>query len=251
MRPAFQAVIPRGNFLYKHLPSRSPKFSMNAIKLLITILNRSSSFPRLLFSTDSRIPNISSEEESDGSSITGIRWNNSRMPTEASIYHAAIYHICTIVRYDSMYMERSLQNLNLKLTSELVWRVLKDCAAHGKASYRFFNWAKHQPSYDPTTIEFEEMIKILGSTENWDQMWKTLNEMRHRGHALTDKTFAVIIESYGKAKLVNRAVEVFNRMKNNFNCQQTTHVYNALLRALCEARNDQGGYALIRRMIRK
>ncbi|GLJ26801.1 hypothetical protein SUGI_0522850 [Cryptomeria japonica] len=224
---------------------------MKASKFLITILNRPPFLLSQLALSNKRLVNTritfsSSEEESDGN-------GREKIPLEASAsaYRAAIYHICTIVRSDSVYMERSLQNLNLKLTSELVWRVLKDCAAHGKEAYRFFNWARHQTSYDPTTIEFEEMIQILGRTENWDPMWKTLNEMRRGGYALTDKTFALMIESYGKARLVNRAVEVFNRMKSTFNRPQTTPVYNALLRALCEARNHQGGYALIRRMIRK
>lgn len=164
-------------------------------------------------------------------------------------YHAVIHHICGFVRND-VYMERTLQKMGFKVTSELVWRVLRDCSNFGKESYRFFNWAKQQPSYDPTTIEYEELIRILGITKQWDTMWKVAEEMKRHGYLLSGKTFATIIESYGKSRLVNRAVEVFNRMKN-FNCPQTTQVYNALLRALCEARNFRGSYALIRRMVRK
>lgn len=170
-----------------------------------------------------------------------------------ALHKAAIDHICGIVGADDMYMERKLQKLALIPTSDFVWRILKQFSGTGQSrqAYRFFNWAKHQPSYDPTTTEFELMLKILGLACDWDAMWRIMDEMRRRRLKLSPETFSTIIESYGKARHVNRAVEVFNRMKKDFNCEQTTAVYNALLRALCEARNFEGGYALIRRMIRK
>ncbi|KAF9601391.1 hypothetical protein IFM89_019244 [Coptis chinensis] len=70
------------------------------------------------------------------------------------------------------------------------------------------------------------------------------------GFVLTPNTFSMIIERYGENGLVDKAVEVFNRMKN-FNCEQTIGDYNSLLFAFCEVKNFQGVYALIRRLIKK
>ncbi|KAL5715682.1 hypothetical protein ACHQM5_017469 [Ranunculus cassubicifolius] len=164
-------------------------------------------------------------------------------------YFAAIHHISNIVRRD-IYMERTLQKMQINVTSELVFRVLRSCNKSGIESFRFFNWARNQPRYQPTTLEFEEMIKILGKNRNWETMWKIAQQMKKLEFHLTPETFSVIIESYGRHGLVDRAVEVFNRMKG-FNCQQTTDVYNSLLFALCQVKNFQAAYALIRRMIRK
>ncbi|KAF8402178.1 hypothetical protein HHK36_013130 [Tetracentron sinense] len=164
-------------------------------------------------------------------------------------YFAAIHHISNIVRRD-FYLERTLQKMQISVTSELVYRVLRSCGKSGIESFRFFNWARNQPRYEPTTIEFEELIKTLGRTRNWETMWKVAEQMKKQDFVLTPETFSLIIESYGMQGLVDRAVEVFNRMKN-FKCPHTTEVYNSLLFSLCEVKNFQGAYALIRRMIRK
>ncbi|KAI3926202.1 hypothetical protein MKW98_028338 [Papaver atlanticum] len=164
-------------------------------------------------------------------------------------YFAAIHHISNIVRRD-FFLERTLQKMQINVTSELVYRVLRSCNKSGIESFRFFNWARNQSKYEPTTLEYEELIKTLGRTRNWDTMWKVAEQMKKQEFCLTPETFSMIIESYGRHGLTDRAVEVFNRMKD-FNCEQTTQVYNSLLFALCEVKNFQGAYALIRRLIRK
>ncbi|KAJ4956178.1 hypothetical protein NE237_012961 [Protea cynaroides] len=163
-------------------------------------------------------------------------------------YFAAIHHISNIVRRD-FYMERTLNKIQVNVTSELVYRVLRSCGKSGVEAFRFFNWARNQPRYDPTSIEYEELIRILGRTRHWETMWKVAEQMKKQELALTPDTFSLIIESYGKHGLIDQSVEVFNRMKN-FNCPQTTEVYNSLLYALCEVKNFEGAYALIRRMVR-
>ena len=60
-----------------------------------------------------------------------------------------------------------------------------------------------------------------------------------------------VIREYGRNGLVEEAVRVFNSCGKVFKCEQTVGVYNSLLFALCEVKNFQGAYALVRRMIRK
>ncbi|XP_077251077.1 pentatricopeptide repeat (PPR) superfamily protein [Tasmannia lanceolata] len=203
---------------------------------------------RLTFTTLQNQPRLSSLLR-PLTTLTPPPSTNPNRPSTRDDYFAAVHLISNIVRRD-FYLERTLQKMHIQPTSEIVFRVLRSCPKSGIESFRFFNWAQNQPNYEPTTIEFEELIKTLGRTRNWETMWKVAEKMKTLGFPLTPETFSLIIESYGKSGIVDRAVEVFNRMKY-FDCLQTTLVYNSLLFALCEVKNFQGAYALIRRMIRK
>lgn len=81
-------------------------------------------------------------------------------------YFATIHHISNIVRRD-IYLERTLKKMCISriVNSELVYRVLHSCSNSGIESFRFFNWVQTQhPQYEPTTVEFEELLKILAKT---------------------------------------------------------------------------------------
>lgn len=167
-------------------------------------------------------------------------------------YFATVHHISNIVRRD-IYMERTLNRMCISkiVNSELVYRVLRSCCGCGIESFRFFNWARtNHPNYDPTTLEFEELLKTLACTGHWETMWKVAHQIKVQNLPISPSVVSFIIEHYGKHGLIDQAVELFNRLKN-FNCPQTTEVYNSLLFALCEVKNFQGAYALIRRMLRK
>ncbi|KAL0423967.1 UNVERIFIED_CONTAM: Pentatricopeptide repeat-containing protein, mitochondrial [Sesamum radiatum] len=167
-------------------------------------------------------------------------------------YFATIHHISNIVRKDT-YMERTLNKMRISsiVNSELVYRILRSCCNYGIESFRFFNWARtHHPNYDPTTLEFEELLKILARTGHWETMWKVAHNMKTQNFSISPAVVSFIIEQYAKHGLIDQAVDLFNGLKN-FGCPQTTEVYNSLLFALCEVKNFQGAYALIRRMIRK
>ncbi|PQQ14892.1 pentatricopeptide repeat-containing protein [Prunus yedoensis var. nudiflora] len=150
-------------------------------------------------------------------------------------------------------MERTLNKLRITVDSELVYRVLRACSAAGTESLRFFNWARtHHPTYHPTTLELEELVKTLARTKKYESMWKLLQSMQtHHGLTLSQETLCFVIEEYGNHGLVDQAVELFNRAPKTFNCLQTVEVYNALLFSLCQANLFHAAYALVRRMIRK
>ncbi|KAK2637948.1 hypothetical protein Ddye_025743 [Dipteronia dyeriana] len=162
-------------------------------------------------------------------------------------YFTAINHISNIVRHD-IYPERTLSRMNLTLTSELVYRVLRACSNSPSECIRFFTWARAH--YTPTSLEFEELIKTLAHHDRYQSMWKTVQHMKPFQFFVSPDTLCFIIEEFGKKGLVDNAVELFNK-SSVFNCEQTVSLYNSLLFALCEVRLFHGAYALIRRMIRK
>jgi len=165
-------------------------------------------------------------------------------------YFAAIHHVSNIVRRD-FYLERTLNKLRLHVTSELVFRVLRACSSSPTECHRFFNWARNQPNYRPTTVEFEELIKTLASSRKYETMWKLLHQMKSLSLSPSPDTLSFLVEQYGKHGLVDHAVEIFNKSEKSLNCPQTHELYNALLFSLCEAKLFNGAYALIRRMVRK
>ncbi|XP_015882041.3 pentatricopeptide repeat-containing protein At5g18390, mitochondrial [Ziziphus jujuba] len=167
-------------------------------------------------------------------------------------YFAAIHHISNIVRRD-IYMERTLNKMRISVNSELVYRVLRSCSTSATEALRFFNWAQtHHPSYHPTTVECEELVRTLARTKKYEFMWKILNQMHtHHNLSVSPDTLCFIVEEYGRHGLVDQAVEIFNQAPKIFNCKQTVNLYNSLLFALCEVKLFHGAYALIRRMIRK
>ncbi|KAL9436543.1 hypothetical protein AB3S75_022568 [Citrus x aurantiifolia] len=170
--------------------------------------------------------------------------------TSKDDYFAAVNHIANIVRHD-IYPERTLNRLNLTLTSELVYRVLRVCHTTSPSeSLRFFTWARSQPQYSPTSLEFEQLILTLAHHKRYQSMWKTIELMKPYNLSVSPQTLSLIIEEFGKHGLVDNAVEVFNKC-TAFNCQQCVLLYNSLLFALCEVKLFHGAYALIRRMIRK
>lgn len=171
-------------------------------------------------------------------------------------YFATIHHISNIVRKD-IYLERTLNRLcppssNNVITSDLVFRVLRACPSSGPESLRFFAWARSRsPNYVPTTVEFEELLKTLARNQCWESMWKVAHQMRAVNLRICPNVIAYVIEQYGRRRLVDQAVELFNKAEVVFNCPQNVVIYNSLLYALCEVKNFQGAYALIRRMVRK
>ncbi|GAA0162900.1 hypothetical protein Leryth_024492 [Lithospermum erythrorhizon] len=178
--------------------------------------------------------------------------NNSARGVANDNYFAMVHHISNIVRRD-IYLERTLNKMRISsvVDSQLVYRVLRSCSKCGVECFRFFNWARtNHPHYDPTTLEFEELLKILAQASNWETMWKVVHQMKDQNLPISTPVVSFIIEHYGKKGLINQAVELFNRLKN-LNCPQTIETYNSLLFSLCEVKNFQGAYSLIRRMIRK
>uniref|UniRef100_A0A2P2IVH5 Pentatricopeptide repeat-containing protein n=1 Tax=Rhizophora mucronata TaxID=61149 RepID=A0A2P2IVH5_RHIMU len=168
-------------------------------------------------------------------------------------YFALIQHITNIVRRD-IYPERTLNKLNIPVTSELVYRVLRASSHSPSESFRFFTWARAY--YTPTSVEYEELIKTLARAKQYSSMWRLITQMREsHGNRerfnLSTETVCFIIEEYGKHGLIDQAVEIFNRCSTGLNCKQSVEVYNSLLLSLCEVKLFHGAYALIRRMIRK
>ncbi|CAI0433639.1 unnamed protein product [Linum tenue] len=180
------------------------------------------------------------------------RFNSLTMTPVAGVpnkdaYFAAIHQITNIVRRD-IYPERTLNKLNLPVTSELVFRVLRALSNSPTESIRFFTWARGH--YTPTSIEVEELIKTLARGKRYASMWRLITQMRNRAFCVSAETVCFIIEEYGKGGLADQAVEVFNKC-DSLNCDQGVEVYNSLLVALCEVKMFHAAYALIRRMVRK
>lgn len=171
----------------------------------------------------------------------------STVPISKDDYFAAIHHISNIVRRE-IHPERTLNRMNISVNSELVFRVLRACSNSPIESLRFFSWARS--NYQPTSVEYEELVKILIRHRKYESMWNHIQQMQKQNLILSSDAVSFMIEEYGKHGLSDQAVEVFNKC-TGFGCKQTVGVYNSLLFALVEVKMFHGAYALIRRMMRK
>ncbi|CAH8381438.1 unnamed protein product [Eruca vesicaria subsp. sativa] len=206
---------------------------------------------RTLFS----IPNPNSKTSNASSTIRHfttlqpLQTSDPTQPTKGD-YFATINHVVNLIRRE-IHPERSLNRLRLPLTSEFVFRVLRATSRSSNDSLRFFNWARSNPNYTPTSIEHEELAKSLALHKKYESMWKILKQMRDLSLDISNETLCFIIEQYGRNGHVDQAVELFNCVEKTLKCKQTVEVYNSLLHALCEVKMFHGAYGLIRRMIRK
>ncbi|KAJ6422694.1 hypothetical protein OIU84_027627 [Salix udensis] len=133
--------------------------------------------------------------------------SSSTTTTTKDAYFSLIHNITNIIRKE-VYPERTLNKLNLPITSELVFRVLRASSNYPSQSLRFFNWARSY--YSPTTIEYEELIITLVRNKKYASMWKLIAQVKNNlgdKFSVSSNTVCFIIEEYGKHGLIDQAVE--------------------------------------------
>ncbi|KAF5749285.1 pentatricopeptide repeat-containing protein [Tripterygium wilfordii] len=101
--------------------------------------------------------------------------NTNASVTPKDDYLAAINRIANVVRCE-VHPERTLNKLDIPVTSELVFRVLRACSNSPSESLRFFHWARSH--YSPTSLEFEELIKILACHRQYSSMWSMIDHKK-------------------------------------------------------------------------
>lgn len=131
-------------------------------------------------------------------------------------------------------LELALQESGVVLRSGLTERVLGRCGDAGSLGYRFFVWASKQPGYRPSYEVYKAMIRALGKMRQFGAVWALLEEMRKENPQLiTPEIFVVLMRRFASARMVKKAVEVFDEMPK-YGCEPDEHVLGCLLDALCK-----------------
>ncbi|KAL5729375.1 hypothetical protein ACHQM5_002342 [Ranunculus cassubicifolius] len=186
-------------------------------------------------------------------------------------------------------MEKALDSISVKLSTELVDEVLRKLHFEEKIAFRFFTWAGHQEGYAHQPQTFNEMIDILSSTKYKVKQFrivcdlldymkrydknsvpidvlldvlrkyaeKNLNHLRKftEKKRIRVKTqpeinaFNLLLDSLCKCSLVEEAESMFMKVKSRVKPDSNT--YNILFFGWCRVRNPNKGMQVLEEMIKK
>lgn len=144
-----------------------------------------------------------------------------------------VHEVAGIVRgeFGSISMEERLEKSGFELDSEIVDKVLKRCFKVPHLAMRFFNWVKLRGG---TTQTYNTMLYIAGEAKEFALMEELVEEMEKISCEKDVKTWTILISQYGRAKLIGKALLVYEKIIKSGR-EPDAVVYMTMLRALCFA----------------
>ncbi|KAJ7564999.1 hypothetical protein O6H91_02G043800 [Diphasiastrum complanatum] len=143
--------------------------------------------------------------------------------------------ICTILQ-QSMWgpeKEAALSTLANDIRPIHFIDVLKGGTVEAAEAYEFFKWLKKQPRYKHNLAAYNLMIGVLAAAHMFDPARQVLEDM-HRDGFQVKAAMPVVIREYGKAGMVDQAVELFGKLKR-FRVDPNNPAYNAVIDAIIRA----------------
>ncbi|KAF5200119.1 Pentatricopeptide repeat-containing protein [Thalictrum thalictroides] len=163
-----------------------------------------------------------------------------------------VHKITEIVRAENatILMEERLEKASFAFDSEIVEKVLKRCFKVGNLALRFFNWLKHGVGFRHTSETYNTMIYIAGEAKEFNVVERLIEEMESESCPKDIKTWTILISSYGKVKLIGKALLVFERMRKcGYKPDET--VYKVMVSALCNAGKAEIAMEFYKEMVSK
>ncbi|KAG9441176.1 hypothetical protein H6P81_017030 [Aristolochia fimbriata] len=100
-----------------------------------------------------------------------------------------------------------------------------------KLGFKFFAWSGSQVHYRHTTNSYNLILKLFAECEQFQPMWRLVEEMIENGVPTTARTFHIVICSCGEVGVARKLVERFIESKT-FNYRPFKHSFNAILHTL-------------------
>ncbi|XP_057763315.1 pentatricopeptide repeat-containing protein At3g60050-like [Arachis stenosperma] len=135
---------------------------------------------------------------------------------------------------------RALDGLHVRpsafLVREVLYGMLKgiNCENKGrcaKLAYKFFLWCGQQEGYWHTANSYHLVLQIFAKCDEFQAMWRLVDEMIEKGFPATARTFHILICTCGEAGFARKLVMKFIKSKS-FNYRPFRHSYNAILHCL-------------------
>lgn len=145
-----------------------------------------------------------------------------------------VERICKIVSENTPNIDSSLDNASLEVSPTLVFEVLKKLSNAGVLALSFFRWAEKQNGFKHTTDTYNALIESLGKIKQFRMIWDMISEMKRKG-LLTKDTFALISRRYARARMVNEAIDAFEKMEK-FGLKLELSDFNRLIDTLSKSR---------------
>ncbi|KAI3472204.1 hypothetical protein Pfo_029692 [Paulownia fortunei] len=132
-------------------------------------------------------------------------------------------------------LDTALDQSGIRVSEDVVEKVLEKFENAGMLAHRFFEWAGKQRNYMHSVRAYHIMIESLAKIRQYEIMWDLVNSMRSKG-MLNIETFCIIMRKYARAQKVNEAVYTFNIM-TKYDVPPNLAAFNGLLSALCKSKN--------------
>lgn len=163
-----------------------------------------------------------------------------------------VHKVTEIVRGENgvVSMEKRLEEAGFELDLEIVEKVLKRCFKVPHLALRFFNWVKLRDGFCHTTETYHTMIYIAGEAKEFGVVEELVEEMETNSCEKDVRTWTILILHYAKAKLIGKALLIFEKMKK-LGIEPDAVVYKLMLRLLCFAGKADIAMEFYKEMVNK
>ncbi|CAE6034488.1 unnamed protein product [Arabidopsis arenosa] len=142
-------------------------------------------------------------------------------------------------------LQNSIRDLVPEWDHSLVYNVLHG-AKKLEHALQFFRWTERSGLIRHDRDTHMKMIKMLGEVQKLNHARCILLDMPEKGVPWDEDMFVVLIESYGKAGIVQESVKIFQKMKD-LGVERTIKSYNTLFKVILR----RGRYMMAKRYFNK
>ncbi|GLJ37754.1 hypothetical protein SUGI_0767210 [Cryptomeria japonica] len=144
--------------------------------------------------------------------------------------------------------DKLLYQMGSSISAEIAYMVMKS-EKDVKMIFRFFLWAMQKQSLISFRGLQNLMIEILKESREFEVAWDLLREVRREGKMTNAASFNVLISAYGKVGMVEKAIESFVVMEEEFSCRPDIFTWNTMLDILVNDQMIEIAWALYHRML--
>ncbi|KAH6771883.1 Tetratricopeptide repeat superfamily protein [Perilla frutescens var. frutescens] len=140
-----------------------------------------------------------------------------------------------MMSYPKLGLDTALDQSSIRVSEDVVEKVLERFENARMLAHRFFEWAGKQRHYEHSVRAYHIMIESIAKISQYEIMWDLVNIMRGKG-MLNIEMFCIIMRKYARAQKVDEAVYTFKIMKK-YDVPPNLAAFNGLLSALCKSKN--------------
>ncbi|XP_042489448.1 pentatricopeptide repeat-containing protein At3g22670, mitochondrial-like [Macadamia integrifolia] len=137
---------------------------------------------------------------------------------------------------------QALGGCNVKVSKDLVEKLLERFSNDWISAFGFFKWAQMQTGCSYSADIFNLMVDILGKSKQFDLVWELVEEMVNFGGLISLGTITKIMRRLARAGRWKDAIETFRGIEQ-FGMRKDNYTMNLLLEALCKERSVEHAQA--------
>ncbi|XP_015894349.1 pentatricopeptide repeat-containing protein At3g04130, mitochondrial [Ziziphus jujuba] len=122
----------------------------------------------------------------------------------------------------------------IKVTQDLVDRLLRRFKDDWKSALGVFKWAESRSGFKHTPNAYDVLLDVLGKMKQMDKMMGMLGEMHRDSHPITLNTVAKVMRRFAGAGKWEDAVRMFDEV-DAYGLAKNTEAMNLLLDTLCKS----------------